>query len=157
VYAGSPGGGSPGPVAAVPNASHVYWSQVGTPTLYDCAQTSCAQPDHTVGSSGGSPASLLAIPSALFVVTPSGISIAPSPIAATQPFVSGGGVAGMTITTSSTARVYFAEGKTIQSCGAAPPCAPVTHYTGGAAITAIAADDAAIYWIEGSSIMRLVP
>lgn len=152
VYSGSPGGGSPGPVAAVPGASQVYWSQVGTPTLYDCSQTTCAQPEHTVGSSG-SPSALLATSSALFVLTPSGISIAPSPIASTQSFASGT-VTGMTTTTASTATIYFAEGAAIRSCSTTPPCTPTTVHTGGAAITAIAADGVALYWIEGTSIMR---
>lgn len=156
VYTGSPGGGAPGPVAAVPGASQVYWSQVGAATLYDCAQTSCAQPQHTVTSSGGSPTALLATPSALFVLTLSGLYIAPSPIAATQSFLPVA-IAGMTITTTSTARVYFAQGKTIQSCSTTPPCnAPTTHYTAATAIGAIAANDVALYWIEGtSSVMRM--
>jgi hypothetical protein len=153
VFSGSPGGGAPGPVAAEPNASHVYWSQVGTPTLFDCAQTSCTQPDHTVNSSGGSPMALLAISKALFVVTSSGISIAPTPISTTQSFTSGS-IAGATTTTSSTARIYFAEGQTIQSCSTTPPCTPTTEHAGNAAITAITADDVALYWIEGSTIMR---
>lgn len=155
VYSGSPGGGLPGPVAAVPSATQVYWSEVGAPTLFDCAQATCStQPDHTVNSSGGSPSALLATPNALFVLTTSGLYIAPSPIASTQTFTSGS-IAGVAITTTSTDRIYFAEGMTIQSCSTTPPCTPTTHHTGGAAITAIAADDSALYWIEGSSIMRL--
>jgi len=155
VFSGSPGGGAPGPVAAVPGASQVYWSQVGTPTLYDCAATSCAQPDHTVSSTGGTPSALLATPAALFVLSAAGLYIAPSPISATQTFLAAS-IAGMTITTTSTARIYFANGTTIQSCSTTPPCSsPVTHHTGAAAISAIAADDVALYWIEGSSVMRM--
>ena len=155
VFSGSPGGGSPGPVAAVPGALHVYWSQVGAPTLYDCAQPPCAQPDHTLGAPNGSPTALVATPSSLFISS-GGLYIAPSNLASAQSFVAGA-IAGIAIKTSSAASVYFAQGTSVESCGATetPPCKPVTHHTASAPITAIAADDVAVYWIEGSSIMRL--
>jgi hypothetical protein len=153
IYSGSPGGGSPGPVAAVPGANEVYWSQVGTPTLYDCSQATCAQPEHTVGSSGGSPTALLATSKALFVVTPGGVQIASAPIASTQSFVSGA-IQGVTITTTSAATIYFCEDTIIQSCSTTPPCTSAPIHT-GSGITAIAADGVALYWIEGSSIMRM--
>jgi hypothetical protein len=159
VFSGSPGGGAPGPVAAVPGAPHVYWSQVGTPTLYDCAQSQsqCGQPDHVLGSLNGSPTAVVATLSSVFILSSNGLAVAPPDLSSSAQSFVAGALGGVTIKTSSTSRVYFAQGKTIQSCGStdAPPCTPVTHHSGSAAITAIAADDAALYWIEGSSIMRL--
>jgi hypothetical protein len=154
VFSGNPGGGMPGPVAAAPKSAHVYWSQVGTPTLYDCAQASCGTPADTL--SIPSPTALVATDMHVFVATPSGLVITPKNPTSSTPFANGV-IAGVALSPNSTARVYFATGATIQSCSTteAAPCAPVTHYGGASTITALAAADDALYWIEGSAVMRL--
>jgi hypothetical protein len=154
VFAGAPGGGAPGPVAAAPKSQHVYWSQVGTPTLYDCAQATCASAADT-RPVVSSPTQIVATGAAVLVATGAGLLFAPSNLASSTTFASGA-IAGVALAPSSTARVYFATPTTIASCAtsSSPPCAPTTHHT-GTAIRAIAADDVALYWIEGSSIMRL--
>jgi hypothetical protein len=155
VFTGAPGGGAPGPVAAVPKSPHVYWSQVGVPTLYDCAQAQCASPADTK-SILASPSALVATGSAVFAATGSGLVSATANLASTTTFANGA-IAGVALSPNSTSRVYFASGTSVQSCAtnASPPCTPTTHHT-GSAISAIAADDVAVYWIEGTSVMRLV-
>lgn len=154
VFSGSPGGGAPGPVAAVPKAQHVYWSQVGTPAIYDCTQAQCASAANTL-TGIASPTALVATGTSVFIASGAGLVVAPSNLATSTPFASGA-ISGLALSPNSTARVYFATGTNVESCAtsASPPCAPSTHHT-GSGITAIAADDTAIYWIEGASVMRL--
>jgi len=157
VYTGTPGGGAPGPVAATPNSSHVYWSQMGVGTVYDCTQTSCGGTPTTTRSIATTPTSMVATLNDVYVGTAAGLLRLPSDLSTSPATLVNGVIAGVALSPNVTSRVYFATGTTIQSCSTGTTtCAPTTHYPGSTtSISAIAAADDAVYWIEGTQIMRL--
>ncbi len=151
-----------GAVVAVPQSTRVYWAEDGVPGIFDCASPPCASPDHATTALASSPLGLAATIASVFFGTSSGLYVADKDLATAKSFASGGVVEHVVTTTASEASVYFVEGAgaawTLAACPTSSPTCPspsVLHTT-TTAITALAADDTSLYWIEGTAVMRLV-
>jgi hypothetical protein len=161
VVAQTIGGGTSGAVVVVPQSSRVYWAEDGAPTIFDCVAPPCASPDHNTNALALSPLGLVATLAQVFFGTTSGLYVADKDLASAKPFAGSGVIGGVVLQPSSEAVVYFVEHAganwTIESCptGGAS-CTPAALHTTTTAVSALAADDASLVWIEGNAVMRMV-
>ena len=160
VVSQSNGGGSAGPVAAVPKSARVYWAVEGTPAVFDCASPPCATADHNTAGLAFSPIGLAATGAAVFFGTSAGLYTAAADLTNAHSLAGSGTVVAVALRTSSVSAVYFVEhvggSWNVESCPTSGSCAPVLLHTTTTAVTALAGDDASLVWIEGDAVMRMV-
>ena len=153
------GGGTAGPVTAAPGSPHVYWSEVGAPAIFDCVSPPCASPDHNTNALASSPLALVATLGPVFFGTTTGLWTADASLGSSQSFAGSGLVASVALSGTT---VYFVEHAgatwTIESCptGTAPCASPAPLHASATAISALVAESAALDWIEGDAVMRMV-
>lgn len=153
-----PGPAQPNLVAATPASSRVIWSTASTPTLYVCQDpTSCAMAPSGNTTSTPSPLALVATPSALYVASAvSGVWYTTdlSLASGTSHFAGSNQIFGLAANGTSTT-IFYAEQSAIFGCPTSGTSCQMLYQTTGS-IGALAADNTAIYWIEGPKLMRLV-
>src|SRR6185312_9077623 len=139
VVSQSNGGGSAGPVAAVPKAPRVYWAVEGTPAIFDCVSPPCATPDHNTAGLAFSPIGLVATGAAVFFGTSGGLYTAAADLTNARLFAGSGFVVAVALRTSSIATVYFVEhvgaSWDVESCPTSGSCTPAVLHATTTAVT----------------------
>lgn len=153
------GGSTSGAVTAVPQSSHVYWGEEGAPAIFDCVSPPCTTYDHDTTALGSSPLAMVATIASVFFGTTGGLWTVDASLANAKAFAGSGTVALVVLAPSSESTVYFvsqAAGTwTLASCPTAACPSPATLRATTTPITALAADDVSLYFIEGGAIERL--
>jgi hypothetical protein len=156
----SGGPAAPNQVAATPS-TRAFWSQFATPTLYMCQSGACGStPDGTVPA-GSNPVALVATPAALYVATASGVKVAPVTLTSSPTSFAGTHAVTAIAANPTSTELFYAEQATtnnvVECSTSGSTCTPAILQMRSNAISALAADGTAVYWIEGgNSIVRLV-
>ncbi len=151
-----------GAVASPAGSQRAYWAQIGTPAISYCDATCGTTPDATTIAMPVSAQAMVATSQAVFVATANGVFRTPAALTPTPTGFAGSAQVRALALSTSGATLYFAEmlsGSTsaIRSCAAsATTCSPTDVHLASNPITALAVDDVAMYWVEGTTaIWRL--